>query len=197
VARLLGVAEFALGSTMMFRADALRRMGGFEAIADHLADDYQLGRHIHALGYRIEFAPAVVETDLGGESWRQTWRHQLRWARTIRVSRPGGYLGYVVTHATVWAAVAFAGRQWWAGGIALGLRLVAGLMAGAILKDRQVARNFWLIPLRDLMGFAVWAGGAFGTTVHWRDRKLKLGRHGIIRENALEPGDGVKIPKKD
>src|SRR5947209_11430012 len=85
VARLLGVAEFALGSTMVFRADALRKAGGFEAIANHLADDYQLGSHINALGYRIEFAPMVVETDLGGESWLQTWRHQVRWSRTIRV----------------------------------------------------------------------------------------------------------------
>ena len=182
VARLLGVAEFALGSTMMFRADALRKIGGFEVIADYLADDYQLGRHISELGYRIEFAPVVVETDLGGESWAQTWRHQLRWSRTIRVSRPGGYLGYVATHATVWALVAFAAHQWWVGSTALGLRLLAGLMAGAILKDRQVARSFVLMPLRDLLGFAVWVGGAFGTTVHWRDRKLRLGKHGRIRE---------------
>ena len=65
VARLLGVAEFALGSTMVFRAEALRRIGGFAAIANYLADDYQLGRHIAQLGYRIEFAPVVVETHLG------------------------------------------------------------------------------------------------------------------------------------
>ena len=108
VARLLGQAEFALGSTMVFRAETLRRIGGFETIANYLADDYQLGRHISELGYRIEFAPVVVETDLGGESWAQTWRHQLRWARTIRVSRPAGYFGYVVTHATLWALVALA-----------------------------------------------------------------------------------------
>ena len=92
VARLLGVAEFALGSTMAFRAEDLREIGGFAAIADYLADDYQLGRHISALGYRIEFAPVVVETDLGAESWADAWRHQLRWSRTIRVSRPVGLL---------------------------------------------------------------------------------------------------------
>ena len=69
VARLLGMADFALGSTMVFRAEALRRFGGFAAIASYLADDYQLGQHIAKLGYRIEFAPVVVETDLGGESW--------------------------------------------------------------------------------------------------------------------------------
>src|ERR1035437_6553835 len=69
VARLLDQAEFALGSTMVFRAGTLSKIGGFETLADYLADDYQLGRRISELGYRIEFAPVVVETDLGGESW--------------------------------------------------------------------------------------------------------------------------------
>jgi len=188
VARLLGQAEFALGSTMVLRAEALRRMGGFETIAHYLADDYQLGRHIRELGYRIEFAPLVVETDLGGESWAETWRHQLRWARTIRVSRPGGYFGYVVTHATLWALVALAARQWWAAALALGLRMAAGLVVGAgVLHDRRVALDFWLMPLRDLFGFAVWLAGLFGHTVQWRDRELRLDPDGRIHTEERKP----------
>ncbi len=183
VARMLGVAEFALGSTMVFRAEALARFGGFETIAGYLADDYQLGRHIAELGYRIEFAPLVVETDLGAESCAQTWRHQLRWSRTIRVSRPGGYYGYVVTHATLWALVAFAAGQWWAGAAALAARMMAGIVVGSgILRDRHVAPLFWLIPLRDLFGFAVWLGGVFGHHVDWRDRALRLQADGRICE---------------
>jgi len=188
VARLLGQAEFALGSTMMFRAETLRQMGGFETLADYLADDYQLGRHISGLGYRIEFAPVVVETGLGGESWAQTWRHQLRWSRTIRVSRPAGYFGYAVTHATVWALVALAAGDWWAAALALGLRMVAGVVVGAgVLHDRRVARDFWLMPLRDLFGFAVWLAGLFGHTVQWRDRKLRLHPDGRIHAEDRKP----------
>jgi ceramide glucosyltransferase len=188
VARLLGQAEFALGSTMVFRAETLRRVGGFEAIADYLADDYQLGRLISELGYRIEFAPVVVETDLGGESWAGTWRHQVRWARTIRVSRPGGYFGYVVTHATWWALVALAAGQWQAAALALGLRMVAGVAVGAgVLKDRRVARDFWLMPVRDLFGFAVWMAGLFGRTVQWRDRVLRLHPDGRIHVEERKP----------
>jgi ceramide glucosyltransferase len=188
VARLLGQAEFALGSTMVFRADALCRIGGFPSIAQYVADDYQLGYHIKQLGYRIEFAPVVVETDLGAESWTNTWRHQLRWSRTIRVSRPAGYYGYVVTHATLWALVAFAAQQWWAGAITLLVRMVAGVMIGsAILKDRGVLARFWLIPLRDLFGFAVWAAGAFGNRVQWRDRSLILQPGGIIQSPIRQP----------
>lgn len=183
VARLLGVSEFALGSTMVFRAETLGRVGGFEAIEGYLADDYQLGRQVRDLGYRIVFAPVVVETGLGGETWRQTWRHQLRWSRTIRVSRPGGYFGYMVTHATCWALVAFAAHQWWAGAAALGARMIAGVMVGSgVLKDRLAATHFWMMPIRDLFGFAVWLAGLFGDSVDWRGRRLRLSADGRIRQ---------------
>jgi len=181
VARLLGVAEFALGSTMVFRASALQQIGGFEAISGYLADDYHLGRSITELGQRVVFAPVVVETDLGAESWRQTWRHQLRWSRTIRVSRPAGYYGYVVTQASLWALVAFSAHQWWAGTFTLAVRMVTGVVVGAgILKDRKVLRDFWLIPIRDLLGFAVWLAGGFGKDVEWRGSRLRLNSDGRI-----------------
>ena len=185
VARLLGVAEFALGSTMAFRAETLREIGGFEAISEYIADDYQLGNHISRRGYRIQFAPTVVETNLGAGGWLQTWRHQLRWSRTIRVSRPSGYYGYVVTHATLWSLVACAAGQWWAAATAMTLRMIAGVwIAAGILKDRNVARDWWLIPLRDLFGFAVWLCGVFGNSVDWRGQRLRLRRDGRIEEES-------------
>jgi ceramide glucosyltransferase len=181
VARLLGVAEFALGSTMALRASTLAEIGGFEAIAEYLADDYQLGRHISRRGYRIQFARPVVETGLGAETWAQVWRHQVRWSRTIRVSRPSGYYGYAVTHATLWALVAFASGAIWAGAIALGLRLIAGVWIGrGVLQDRNALRLFPMIPLRDLFGFAVWVAGLFGDTVMWRGQVLRLRSDGRL-----------------
>jgi ceramide glucosyltransferase len=181
VARLIGVAEFALGSTMAVRADTLREVGGFEAVADYLADDYQLGLRIHEGGYRILFSPVVVATHLGAATFGEVWRHQLRWSRTIRVSRPSGYFGYVITHATLWSLVALAAGQWWAAGAAMGVRLAAGIWIGAgILGDRAVATGWWLIPFRDLLGFAIWLAGLGGATVDWRGFKLRLRRDGRI-----------------
>lgn len=182
VARLLGVAEFALGSTMALRASVLRESGGFEAIAEYLADDYQLGRRVTALGYRVAFARTVVETHLGGETWGDTWRHQVRWSRTIRVSRRGGYFGYLITHATLWGLAAIAAGAWQAGVAALVLRMTAGIATGAfVLGDRRVLRSFYLIPFRDLTGFAVWVSGLFGNTVVWRGQTLRLSPDGKIR----------------
>lgn len=190
VARLLGVAEFALGSTMVFRAGDLRRIGGFEAISSYLADDYHLGRSIAGLGLKVVFSPFVVETDLGAETWAQTWRHQLRWSRTIRVSRPAGYYGYIITHASLWALLAFAGGRCWAGAFALSARVIAGVVVGAgVLGDRSVLRKFWLIPLRDLFGFAVWLVGGFGKHVDWRDSRLELDSQGRIRK--IHPKDPI------
>ena len=181
VARLLGVAEFALGSTMAFRAATLQQIGGFEAIADYLADDYQLGRHISERGYRIRFASPVVETNLGAGTWAQVWSHQVRWSRTIRVSRASGYYGYAITHATLWALVALAAGAWWAAAAALTLRMIAGIWIGAVtLQDRKTVRYFWMIPLRDLFGFAVWVAGLFGATVVWRGQTLRLKSDGRI-----------------
>jgi ceramide glucosyltransferase len=181
VARAVGVAEFALGSTMAFRAADLERMGGFAAIGEYLADDYQLGRHIAELGYRIVLAPAVVATTLRGETWGESWRHQLRWARTIRVSRRGGYFGYVITNASIWAAVAAAGGAWRVAAALLAVRILAGVVtARRVLKDGNAARWWFLIPLRDLWGCAVWLGGLAGSSVEWRGEKLRLTREGRI-----------------
>ena len=180
VARLLGVAEFALGSTMALRAETLAEIGGFEAIADYLADDYQLGRHISERGYRIQFAAPVVETALGVQSWTEVWRHQVRWSRTIRVSRASGYYGYAITHATFWALLALAGGAGWAAAAALALRITAGVCAGLVLRDRKVLLLAPLIPLRDLFGFAVWIAGLFGDTVLWRGQVLRLRRDGRL-----------------
>jgi len=184
VARLLGVAEFALGSTMVFRAETLRAIGGFETIFDYLADDYQLGRHIHQLGLHIVFADVVVETNLGAGSWRQVWRHQLRWARTIRVSRFFGYWGSIVTHATLWSLVALLAGAWWAAIPALALRVAAGTwIAAEVLEDSSAARNAALIPFRDLFGSAIWLAGLFGETVEWRGLVLRLRPDGRIQPN--------------
>jgi ceramide glucosyltransferase len=181
VARLLGIADFALGSTMVFRAGDLERAGGFAPLQEYLADDFQLGRRITALGYRVALAAPVVETHLDAQTWREAWSHQVRWSRTIRVSRPSGYYGYIITNATLWAIVAAVGGEWRAGAFALGARmLAAGIVSGIVLHDWQSAAHWWVVPFRDLWGFAVWCAGLFGTRVEWRGQTLSLRRDGTI-----------------
>ena len=181
VAHLVGVNEFAMGSTLAFRQTDLDRIGGFAAIADYLADDYQLGRRIHALGLQCVLSDVVVETHLGG-GWSQVWAHQIRWARTIRASKPGGYLGLPITNATLWAAIAAAFGRWDLAGMLLAARFAMAYTAGwMVMRSRDVLRLWWLVPARDLFAFAVWIAGLFGNTVVWRGRRLRLDREGRIR----------------
>jgi ceramide glucosyltransferase len=181
VAPLAGVSEFGLGATLAFRAADLARAGGFAAVADYLADDFQIGRGLHALGLRCVLSEVVVTTHLFGSSWRDVWRHQVRWARTIRVSKSAGYAGLAITHATLWALVAAVAGEWRIAAALIILRLAAGLAAGyGVLRAPDAVRLWWLIPARDLAGVAVWVAGLFGRTVEWRGQKLRLDRKGRI-----------------
>ena len=179
VARLLSSSGFALGATMAFRAKDLAAIGGFGSIREYLADDYQLGARIAALGKRIAMCDSVVVTNLGAGSWRDVWKHQVRWSRTIRVSRLAGYFGYLVTQATFWCAIAaLAGHS----KIALAgeaVRMFSAVAAMWAAGDRGCGRAAF-VPFRDLFGFAVWCGGMTGNTVEWRGLRFHLRRDGRI-----------------
>lgn len=180
VARLVGVEEFAMGSTLAFRRADLERIGGFAAISEYLADDYQLGAKLHRLGLKCVLSDAIVATHLGG-TWRDVWSHQVRWARTIRVSKFSGYLGLPVTFATVWAVVALCTGAWRVALAVLAARMLMALASGwMVMRSRDVLRLWFLIPPRDLFGAAVWAAGLFGNTVVWRGQTLHLSKQGRI-----------------
>lgn len=181
VAREVGVTEFAMGSTLAFRAADLERMGGFAAIRDYIADDYQLGKRLSGLGLRVVLGAPVVATHLGSGSWRDVWKHQLRWSRTVCVSRPGGYYGYGITHAAFWCLIAAVAGEWRIALACYAARAVSGFfIAAAVMGDRPSLRLFWWLPARDLFGFAVWLVGALGGDVEWRGQRLELGPDGRI-----------------
>ena len=121
-ARSLKPLDFALGAVMATRRRQLAEIGGFEALADCLADDYQLGHRIAARGYRIAICPVVVECWSAPLGWQAAWKHQLRWARTVRVCQPGAYFFSILGNTTLWPLVFLAACP---GALSLGLALVA------------------------------------------------------------------------
>jgi ceramide glucosyltransferase len=182
VAQMFGVSDFGLGSTLAFRAADLDRMGGFQAIADYIADDYQLGHKLHSLGMRNVISEVVVSTRLSAESWRGAWRHQLRWARTIRLS--GGnaaFAGLPITYASLWVVIAALFGLWWVALPLLAIRFAMAIICGwFLLGASDVWKYCYAIPLRDLWGVAVWGAGLVGHQVVWRDQKLRLDHKGRI-----------------
>jgi ceramide glucosyltransferase len=180
VAKKLEGIQFGLGSTLAFRRRDLVAIGGFETLLDYLADDYQLGNRIAGLGLEIELSEVIVETFLPHYDMRGFVNHQLRWARTVRDSRFWGYIGTGITFGLVWAVLAllFAGGADWAWQLLLVTAVlragVAVCVGSSVLHDRQLARNFVLLPLRDFLAFAVWVVSFVGHTVSWRGDSFRL-----------------------
>jgi ceramide glucosyltransferase len=180
-ARMLeGGIRFGLGSTLATTKTALAQIGGFESLANQLADDYELGARLSAAGYQVVLAPEVVETTVPAYTLRGFCEHQLRWSRSVRDSRRAGYFGLGVTYVLPWAALAVlaAGGSLWSIALftlALLVRVSVALTVGVgLLRDTQVLRDLWLLPLRDGFGLFFWLWSYASDTVVWRGERFRL-----------------------
>ncbi len=199
VAPLVGVREFGLGSTLMFRSQDLEAAGGFTILEDYLADDYQLARRITLLGKRALLSTYVVETSLGDTTWRGIWDHQLRWGRTIRMSKGGGYAGLPITHAGVWLLIALLLQLWWVAAALAGLRWLVALLTGWFVLRSPIALR--LIPLSvlwDFYAFALWVASYRSNLVRWRDRALRVSPDGriesVVGDASSSTGEALQSP---
>ena len=181
VARSLeGGVRFALGSTMAFRRSDLAAIGGFGSFVDYLADDYELGKRIAALGREVVVSEVIVDTFLPAYTLRQFVEHQLRWARGVRDARPGGYIGLLFTFAWQWALLAVLASHgtplaWGLLFSALVLRFVVAWTVGwQVVRDRQVRRFLFLVPVRDTVAVAIWIASFASNTVTWRGDRFRL-----------------------
>jgi len=181
---LEGGIHFGLGSTLAFRRSDLAAIGGFEALVDYLADDYEIGRRMAKRGLRVRLSDVVVETYLPAYTLRQFVDHQLRWGRTVRDSRRWGYLGLVLTFGVPWAllsgllslSLSRGILAAWAPLVAvIGLRVAVALLVGwSVVRDRQLLALLPLLPLRDVAALLVWIASLAGHTVVWRGDSFRL-----------------------
>lgn len=175
-----GGLSYGLGSTLAVSREALRKIGGLLPLADHLADDYELGARVARAGFRVALSPEVVETSIPAYGWQGFLDHQVRWARTVRDARPGGYVGLIFTHGFAWAllnvlASGLNPLSLWLLGMSFFLRLTLAMVVGAeVLGDRQVLPSLWLLPLRDVVAMGVWVAGLAGNSIVWRGERFAL-----------------------
>jgi len=176
--------HFALGASIATTKTWLAKIGGFAAIADMLADDYELGRRIAAAGGTVRLSREIVWTMYPAQTLRGFWEHQLRWARTVRLCRPLSYAGLIFTHGLPWALLAFflaPGRGLGAAylGAYLLLRLVMAWVVGVWgVRDETVRRKIWLVPLRDAVNFVVWLASLVGDRIVWGGVAYTVDRQG-------------------
>lgn len=180
--------DFALGAVMATPRARLKSVGGFAALADYLADDYYLGHQIAGQGYRIAICPVVVECWAPPMSWRSVWTHQLRWARTIRISKPAAYLFSGLANPTVWplaflltsqtpAAFIFALACWFLRGWTATDQLRICLGEPPPLLTRV------MVWPKDLLQTAIWIGAFLGNQIEWRNETFRVLSNGkLVRQ---------------
>lgn len=172
--------RYGLGSTLAVSREALESIGGLEVLVDHLADDYELGARVYQAGFAIGLSTEAVETSVPPYRWRGFVDHQLRWFRTVRDARPGGYIGLVFTHGLGWAllnllASGASPLSLWILAMSFFLRLALAMAVGArVLRDHEVLPNLWLLPLRDAVAMGLWVAGFAGNTIVWRGERFTV-----------------------
>jgi ceramide glucosyltransferase len=188
VAQRLEGVRFGLGASMVLSKKGLEEIGGFAAIGDYLADDYQLGNRLWKRGYSIVISRYVLENDVGPMNIADHWRHQLRWARTYRASRPKGYAGYGITHMITFSLLFLIAE----GPTALSLSALgsavmmryglAYVLYRKVIRSRQWLKWLVLVPIKDILSFGIWAWSFTSRKICWRGSEYLILKDGKFRQ---------------
>jgi ceramide glucosyltransferase len=192
MARLFGHQGYTSGQTICIRRETLQRIGGLRSIADHLADDYQIGELVRRLGLRIVLSPYVLRAEHHEPTLDLLVRHEVRWMRTLRVLRPRSFrlifFGFSLPLAVLGLLLCFAGTM--PSTLAWGLfelTVVARLALHFVHRlrgDRPLLADFWLVPARDLLLCWVWWRTFFTSRISWRGGEFDVDAHGIMRSSS-------------
>ena len=184
----LGQAEGCYGATMALSRTTLDRIGGFEPLLPLLADDHAMGAAVRRAGLQVVVSPVIPVHVMQEKSLGALWRHELRWARTVRLLSPAGFAGLAVTHPLAWAllALALAPGGWALAGLAVALAARLALAQGVDEALGVVGgwRRWAWLPARDLLSAAVWFAALWPGGVTWGTQHYRLGRDGRMVETT-------------
>jgi ceramide glucosyltransferase len=197
---LIGM-EFSLGPSMVVRRKKVEEIGGVGILGDYLADDFVLGELVAKSGSRVVLSPFVPDHLFGGETRRESLGHRIRWERSSRCSRPAGYVGQIFMHSLPLALLAWAAAP--TGnpyvtvliGACLATRaLLAWEVGWRLLRDRQLKKYWWLLPISDLLSFGIWCWALVGKEIVWRGVRFHVLKGGKLE--AITAGVDGRAPVK-
>lgn len=185
----LDIGGGCFGATLALRRDVLERIGGFGRLRNELADDHRMGSAVRRLGLGTVLSSYVVENCVWEPTLESLWQHELRWARTSRAMAPVPFVGWVIGHTLALSALA---------AIELGLPAAPGVVLLALLLRWAAAaamahwldlprRGLWLLPVRDVLSFAVYIVSFCGRSVSWRNHQFRIGPGGQLRVEGDKP----------
>ena len=193
--KLEGGVQFAFGWTMATTKERLAEIGGWESMADHHSDDFELGNRIARQGHRVEIMREAVSVVFPRETIHELFGQELRWAIGLRNVRPVAYAGMIFTHGLPWAVLAaiVAGTAGWTS-LAIAylvtyfvLRISVAWVAGVWgLRDQTIISKLWLLPVRDAITSIVWLVGLLSDRIRWRGTEFRV-KNGLLTPVAREP----------
>lgn len=188
----LDVGGGCFGATIALRREVLERTGGFARLRNELADDHRLGAAVRRIGLAVVLSPYVVDNWVSEPSFASLWRHELRWARTSLAMAPVGFAGSIITHPVMLSGIVAA--LWGSSAATAVWAFVLPSLALRWISAAAMARwlglptkGLWLLPLRDLLSFAVFVASFCGRSVLWRDQQFRVGRRGHISVEGDRP----------
>ncbi len=185
VAHSLGLAQPCFGATIAMRRETLDEIGGFDAFADTLADDYAIGAAVRDAGYQVMIPPFSVGHVCLERSAVELLRHQMRQSRTIRTIDPVGYAGAIISHPFALAMIgALLGSPLGLLVAAIALVCRTGLTIAVERAFGLERQPYWLIAFRDLLAFTTFVSGFFGTSVSWRGSRYRVLSDGSVVQRS-------------
>jgi len=188
--------HFGLGASIATTKKWISKMGGFEAIAGTLADDYELGNRIAKAGGAVMLSREAVWTMYPAQTPTSFWSHQMRWARTIRLLRPWSYAGLLLTHGLPWTLLAalVAPARWMAASYLVAYAVLRLTMAWTVgvwgVRDDVLRKKIWLVPLRDAFYFVIWLAGFGSNRITWGNDEYLVRDGQMVPVLADKPSEG-------
>jgi ceramide glucosyltransferase len=190
VANLVEGMQFVLGPTMAMRRECVEAIGGFDSLGQYCSDDFLLGQRIAGLGFDVVLSRHVIDHVILNDGFAESMKHQARWMKSTRFSRPKGHLGTALIFSTPYALLAslllFARGHAWLALAAIvwgvGSRMaMAAIVGRTVVAERQLLRTVLLYPLRDLMGLGFWTASYASNRILWRGEVFALMKDGLMR----------------
>ena len=185
-AHVTGASKFCLGASVALRRSTLEEIGGLEALADYLVEDYEMGQRIWGSGKKISIVPYFIDTMVDLKSPSQWWNHQVYWDQNTRAARPVAFLATAIIRSTPFALLFASMRRLDGVGLAvLGAAILVRMAMAAMtlgwgFRDREGLKSLALLPFRDLAGLVSWFLALTSKTTIWRGSKFTLTRDGRL-----------------
>ena len=195
VARKIENLSYAFGVTIAVRRDILDNIGGFKELADYLAEDFHLGKKVFEAGHKLFLSDYIVDVTPESRGFVNFFKHQLRWAKTIKACRPIGYFfssffKYGIVSSLAYLLINLCPHTGTSSAQALSVILFVTFLSvriiSALIISRKITKNkkttLLFLPISDIISFIIWCTSFLGNKITWRGSKYLLKKGGKIEK---------------